>query len=78
MAKVIFALGIVTGLAILGIAVAGAPQSSGVEARQIDLHGSEARAASMSNAGCGLREIELDQGYGVSRKILRRVCPMAE
>lgn len=68
MAKVVFALGIVIGLAILGIAVTTGPESSGVEAR----------AASMTKGGCSLREVALDQGYGVSRKIVRKVCHFDE
>ncbi len=78
MAKVVFALGIVIGLAILAIAVIGGPQSSGVEAHETAMHDSEARAASVTETRCSTHEIALDQGYGVSRTIVRRICPVAE
>lgn len=74
MAKVVFALGIVIGLAILAIAITAGPDSSGVEAREANRHSGETRAASMVKGGCSLRQVALDQGYGVSRTIVRKVC----
>ncbi len=69
MAKVIFALGFGIGLAILAIAVT-TPQASGVAAS--DVH------AAMSAAHCSLHEVALDEGYGITRKVLQRVCSVAE
>lgn len=74
MAKLIFALGIVIGLAILAIAVTAGPESSGVEARESAPHSGKTRAALMSKGSCSLREVALDQGYGISRTIVRKVC----
>ena len=74
MAKVVFALGIVIGLAILAIAITAGPDSSGIEARAANLHSGETRAASMLKGDCSLHQVALDQGYGVSRTIVRRVC----
>jgi hypothetical protein len=71
MAKVVFGLGFVISLAILAIAVTGSPSSgSDVEARASLMHDADAH--------CGTREIALDQGYGISRKVVQRVCPVAE
>jgi hypothetical protein len=70
MAKVVFVLGFGIGLAILAIAMTGSPQASGVTAP--DVH------AAMSAAHCSLHEVALDEGYGISRKVLQRVCPVAE
>jgi hypothetical protein len=78
MAKVVFALGFVIGLAILGIAVIGGPRPSGVEAHETDMHGLATRSAAMTEVRCAVREIALDQGYGVTRKIMRRICEVAE
>ena len=74
MAKVVFALGLIIGLAILAIAVTTGPQSGGVEARETNQHGVEARAASMAKGNCSLQQVALDQGYGISRTVVRRVC----
>ena len=68
MAKVVFGLGIVIGVALLAIAVTAGPQAGGVEAH----------AASVMNRDCSLHEVALDQGYGISRKVVRKVCSMAE
>jgi hypothetical protein len=78
MAKVVFALGIVIGLAILAIAVTGGPPSSGVEARETSIHEAVTHAASAPAARCATSEIALDEGYGISRKIVRQICPVAE
>jgi hypothetical protein len=68
MAKVVFGLGIAISIALLAIAITAGPPSSSVEAR----------AASVTNHACSMREVALDQGYGVSRKVVREVCPIAE
>jgi hypothetical protein len=70
MEKVVFALGFGIGLAILAIAMTATPQTSGIAAP--DVH------AAMSTAHCSLREVSLDEGYGISRKVLQRVCPVTE
>lgn len=68
MAKVILVLGLVTNLAIFAIAVIGAPAKGGSADRE--------RTAAAS--GCSVEEFALDEGYGVSRKALRRRCAVAE
>lgn len=68
MAKVILVLGLVTSFAIFAIAVIGAPAKGGGAARE------QTAAAS----GCNFEEFALDEGYGVSRKVLRRRCAEAE
>ncbi len=68
MAKVVLGLGIMIGIALLSIAVTAGSQSGGVEAR----------ATSMTNHDCSMREVALDQGYGISRKIVRKVCSVTE
>ena len=70
MAKVIFVLGFGIGLAILAIAMTASPQASTVAAP--DVH------AAMSAAHCSLQEVALDEGYGVTRRVVQRVCPVAE
>lgn len=70
MAKLIFVLGFGIGLAILAIAVTAGPQASTVAAP--DVH------AAMSASHCSLREVALDEGYGISRKVLQRVCAVTE
>ena len=74
MAKVIFALGLAISLAILAIAVTAGPRSSGVEARETNQPSGETRAAAMTKGSCSLRQVALDQGYGISRTIIRKVC----
>ena len=71
MAKIVFGLGFVISLAILAIAVTGEP--SGVEA-----HASVMSAAALGKTHCATREVSLDEGYGVSRKILQSTCPAAD
>lgn len=68
MAKIVFGLGIMISVALLAIAITAGPPSSAVEAH----------AASVVNHDCSTREVALDQGYGISRKIVRKVCPVAE
>lgn len=75
MAKVVFALSFVIGFAILAIAATG-QQSNGLEASATDMH-IEAPAA-LASAHCTTREVSLDQGYGISRKIVQRICPVPE
>ncbi|HTJ02092.1 MAG TPA: hypothetical protein VL492_04820 [Methylovirgula sp.] len=70
MAKVVFVLGFGIGLAILAIAWTASPQASGLAAA--DVH------AAMSAAHCSLQEVSLDEGYGISRKVMQRVCPVTE
>ena len=68
MAKVILVLGLVTGLAMFAIAVIGAPAKGG----------SAAPEQTAAATGCGVEEFALDEGYGISRKVLRRRCAVAE
>ncbi len=75
MAKVVFALSFVIGFAILAVAATG-QQSNGLEARATDMHVLE--PTSLASAHCTTREVSLDQGYGVSRKVVQRICPLAE
>ncbi|MGH6818232.1 MAG: hypothetical protein ACREC1_05600 [Methylovirgula sp.] len=64
MAKLIFGLGLATSLAMLAIAMLGTPVTN---ERATD---DSARAA----AGCSVEALPLDEGYGVSRTVLRRNC----
>jgi hypothetical protein len=64
MAKLLFGLGLATSLAILAIALIGAPATSAHATRD------GAHAA----AGCNIEALPLDEGYGVSRTVLRRAC----
>jgi hypothetical protein len=76
MAKVVFGLGFVISLAILAIAMTGEPSAGG-----IDTHASLMRdtaAHTLAQAHCSTREVALDEGYGVSRKVVQRTCPVAE
>ncbi|MGH6677950.1 MAG: hypothetical protein ACREDL_03195 [Bradyrhizobium sp.] len=73
MAKIVFGLGFVISLAILAIAVTGEPSAGGVEA-----HASIMSASALGQAHCATREVSLDEGYGISRKILQSTCPAAE
>ncbi len=52
---------------VIILAVAGMPQSGDVEARE----------TAVSADGCMTREVALDQGYGVSRKVSQLVCANA-
>ncbi len=54
----------VVGFFAIVLAVASMPQSGDVEARET--------AASVD--GCTTREVALDEGYGVSRKVSQQVC----
>lgn len=75
MAKVVFALSFVIGFAILAVAATG-QQSNGLQAQATtDPH---SVTPALASAHCTTREISLDQGYGVSRKVVERVCPVAE
>ena len=63
MTKFVSALGFCLGLVLLAAAYFNAPVASPVEARE--------------SAGCRVIEVALDEGYGVSRTQLRRVCDSA-
>ncbi len=52
------------GFFVLALALASAPKTGDVEARETKI----------SADGCVLREVALDQGYGVSRTVSRRIC----
>ncbi len=54
----------VVGFFVIILAAAGMPHSGDVEARE----------TAISPDGCMTREVALDQGYGVSRKVSQRVC----
>ncbi len=69
-ARLVSILGLFVGCAIVAIAMAGAPRSGDVEAHEND---TSARAEN-----CRVEEVPLDEGYGVSRKELRRVCTTAD
>lgn len=77
MAKVVFGLSVVITLAILAIATIGGPRSGGVEAHATDLREAN-RSAAMSEVRCAIREVALDEGYGITRKVMRRICQLAE
>lgn len=68
MAKLIIGLGFATSLAIFAIAMFGASATGDGVARR-----DEAPKAA-SAAGCTVEELTLDEGYGVSRTVLRRIC----
>lgn len=67
MAKLVLGLGLITSLAMLAIAIIGAP--AGVAAGN---RGEVVRAATAN--GCSVEEYALDEGYGISRKIQRSNC----
>ena len=73
MAKIVFGLGFVISLAILAIAVTGEPSAGEVEAPA-----SVMSAAALGKTHCATREVSLDEGYGISRKILQSTCPAAD
>ncbi len=64
MAKLIFGLGVATSLAILAIAMLGTPETSARAARD----------GARASAGCSVEALPLDEGYGVTRTVLRRTC----
>jgi hypothetical protein len=68
MIKTISVLACVTGLALILAAFVRAPNLGRVEAHE----------TAVSSDGCSLREVALDEGYGVSRKVMRRVCGPSE
>jgi hypothetical protein len=72
MAKVVFGLGFITGFAMFAVALLGPPAASGVTARE------GAPEAGTPSTGCGVQEFALDEGYGVSRKVVTRNCAAAE
>ena len=77
MEKLVFAFSFVIGFAILAIAATG-QHSRGLEAQATtDMHVGGTHAA-MVSAHCATREVALDQGYGISRKVVEKVCPLAE
>jgi hypothetical protein len=53
------------GFLAIVLAVASMPQSGDVEAREASVD------------GCTTREVALDQGYGVSRKVSQQICAAA-
>jgi hypothetical protein len=66
MARLVSVLGLCVGCAILAIALAGTPRSNEIETHETD--------TSIRTENCRMEEVLLDEGYGVSRKELRRVC----
>jgi gas vesicle protein len=69
MGKIILFLGVVIGAAIFSIALIGAPAAGSV-AREM-----QTSSQTGVSAGCHVEEFALDEGYGVSRKTTRTVCP---
>jgi hypothetical protein len=69
-ARFVSLLGLFIVCAILAIAIGGTPRSGDVEARESD--------ASINAKNCHTEEIALDEGYGVSRKEVRRICSAAD
>ncbi len=65
MAKLVIGLGLVISLAIFAIAMSGAPASIGA------VRSTPAQRAAQP---CNVEEFALDEGYGVSRTVLRRSC----
>ena len=63
-------LGLFVACAILAIALGGTPRAGDVEARESTL--------SLDAGNCHTEEVQLDEGYGISRKEERRVCTAAE
>ncbi|HEY5226681.1 MAG TPA: hypothetical protein VIJ06_07815 [Methylovirgula sp.] len=76
MAKVVFGLGFVISLAILAIAMTGEPSAGGVEAHESLMR--DTAAHTLAQAHCSTHEVALDEGYGVSRKVMQRTCPVAD
>ncbi|MGP0059189.1 MAG: hypothetical protein ACLPID_07890 [Beijerinckiaceae bacterium] len=70
MVRLVSILGLFVGCAIVAIAMAGTPRSGDVEAHEND--------TSARTENCRVEEIPLDEGYGVSRKELRRICTTAD
>ena len=66
MARLVSILGLFGGCAIVAIAMAGTPRSGDVEAHEND--------TSARTENCHVEVVPLDEGYGVSRKELRRIC----
>ena len=73
MAKIVFGLGFVISLAILAIAMTGEPSAGGVEAQAGVISN-----AAIAKAHCATREVSLDEGYGVTRKVTQSSCPAAK
>ncbi len=68
MAKLIIGLGFATSLAIFAIAMLGASATGDGVARKDE-------APKVASAvGCTVEELTLDEGYGVSRTVVRRTC----
>jgi hypothetical protein len=67
MLKLMSAFGVFVAVAVVVGAFAGTPKADvGV------------RSASVLASGCSIQEVALDEGYGVSRKVMRQVCTDAE
>ena len=62
MTKFLSVLGFVGGIALLGTLYLNAPSAGPVEARET------------TEPTCRLVEVALDEGYGVTRTELRRIC----
>ena len=65
MAKLVITLGLATSLAIFAIALLGASATGNDVARKYD---------PTTVVGCTVEELPLDEGYGVSRTLVRRTC----
>lgn len=66
MAKLIIGLGLATSLTIFAIALFGASATGGSATRKNE--------PQKTAAGCSVEELPLDEGYGVSRTLVRRTC----
>jgi hypothetical protein len=64
--KFVLFLGVVISAAIFAIALIGAPAGGSLAAREVQ---------PVAAIGCHVEEFALDEGYGVTRKIDRHVCP---
>jgi hypothetical protein len=73
MKKVVFSLGLITGFAMFVVALIGPSSTTGVAAQESVAQG----ARTMAN-GCSVEELALDEGYGVSRKVVTRKCAAAD
>jgi hypothetical protein len=69
-ARFVSLLGLFIVCAILAIAMGGTPRSGDLEARESD--------AAVSAKNCHSEEIALDEGYGVTRREVRRICAAAD
>jgi hypothetical protein len=64
--RIVSIFGLFVGCAVLAIAMAGTPRTFKVDTPEKD--------ASVRPEICRMEEVQLDEGYGISRKEERRIC----